>query len=208
MSVLHRQSGKPIRLTQPQQFLATERTIIESAYPGDIIGVFDPGTMGVGDTLCDPKHVVTFADFPVFPPELFARVAPKDSLKRKQFLKGMRQLAQEGAIQIYTQGEGRESFIIGAVGQLQWDVLQYRLQNEYNVTVELIPLPYSVARWALNATPEDLTGLGTSMIVYDNKQRPVILLANEWQTNWLTERNPGVTFVASPPIVTVDQEEK
>ena len=164
--------------------------------------------MGVGDTLCDPKHVVTFADFPVFPPELFARVAPKDSLKRKQFLKGMRQLAQEGAIQIYTQGEGRESFIIGAVGQLQWDVLQYRLQNEYNVTVELVPLPYSVARWALNATPEDLTGLGTSMIVYDSKQRPVILLANEWQTNWLTERNPGVTFVASPPIVTVDQEEK
>lgn len=208
MSVLHRQSGKTIRLTQPQQFLATERTIIESAYPSDIIGVFDPGTMGVGDTLCDPKHVVTFADFPVFPPELFARVAPKDSLKRKQFLKGMHQLAQEGAIQIYTQGEGRESFIIGAVGQLQWDVLQYRLQNEYNVTVELIPLPYSVARWALNATPEDLTGLGTSMIVYDSKQRPVILLANEWQTNWLTERNPGVTFVASPPIVTVDQEEK
>ncbi|MCI5836272.1 MAG: peptide chain release factor 3 [Veillonellaceae bacterium] len=206
MSVLHRQTGKTIRLSQPQQFLATERTIIEAAYPGDIIGVFDPGTMGVGDTLCTAKHPVTFADFPVFPPELFARVSPKDSLKRKQFLKGMSQLAQEGAIQIYTQGEGRESFVIGAVGQLQWEVLQYRLQNEYNVTVELTPLPYSVARWVLRAEPESLTGLGTSMIVFDNRERPVILLANEWQTNWLCERNPGIEFVASPPLQHTDEE--
>ncbi len=202
MSVLHRQSGKMIRLTQPQQFLATERTIVEDAYPGDIIGVFDPGAMGVGDTLCDPKEIVTFEDFPVFPPELFARVSAKDSLKRKQFLKGMRQLAQEGAVQVYTQGEGRESFVIGAVGQLQWEVLEYRMQNEYNVKVELTTLPYSVARWVLNATPEELTGLGSAMIVQDNRDRPVVLIANEWQTNWLRERNPGVDFVASPPIET------
>lgn len=206
MSVLHRQSGKSVRLSQPQQFLATERTIIEDAYPGDIIGVFDPGTMGVGDTLCNEKHPVTYSDFPVFPPELFARVSAKDSLKRKQFLKGMTQLAQEGAVQIYTQGDGRESFIIGAVGQLQWEVLQYRLQNEYNVTVELTPLPYTVARWVLNTTPDKLTGLGTSMIVYDNRNRPVILLANEWQTNWLYERNPDAKFVASPPVETVVAE--
>jgi len=203
MSVIHRQSGKTIRLAQPQQFLATERTIIDTAFPGDIIGVFDPGTMGVGDTLCDAKNLVTFADFPVFPPELFARVSPKDSMKRKQFLKGMNQLAQEGAIQVYTQGEGRESFIIGAVGRLQWEVLEYRLQNEYNVTVELTPLPYSVARWVLNAQPADLTGLGTSLAIYDSRHRPVILLANDWQANWLVERNPNVTFVASPPL-TVD----
>ncbi|MBP9624909.1 MAG: peptide chain release factor 3, partial [Veillonella sp.] len=103
MSVLHRQSGKMIRLSQPQQFLATERTIIDEAYPGDIIGVFDAGTMGVGDTLCDPKHQVTFGDFPVFPPEFFARVSPKDTMKRKQFQKGMTQLAQEGAVQIFEQ---------------------------------------------------------------------------------------------------------
>lgn len=201
MTVLHRQSDKTVRLSQPQQFLATERTIIEEAYPGDIIGVFDPGTMGVGDTLCDPKERLTFADFPVFPPELFARVSPKDSMKRKQFLKGMTQLAQEGAVQVYSQGEGRESFIIGAVGQLQWEVLEYRLLNEYNVKIELTPLPYTVARWILNAQPEQLTGLGTSMIVYDHRERPVVLLANEWQTNWLLERNPDIQFVASPPLI-------
>ena len=87
MTVNHRQSGKTIRLMQPQQFLATERTIIDDAYPGDIIGVFDNGTMGVGDTLYTGKKKVTFADFPVFPPELFARIRAKDTMKRKQFLK-------------------------------------------------------------------------------------------------------------------------
>lgn len=206
MSVVHRQSGKTIRLAQPQQFLATERTIINDAFPGDIIGVFDPGTMGVGDTLCDAKQLVTFADFPVFPPELFARVTPKDSMKRKQFLKGMSQLAQEGAIQVYTQGEGRESFIIGAVGRLQWEVLEYRLKNEYNVLVELTPLPYSVARWILNARPSDLTGLGSSLVIYDNRNRPVILIANEWQANWLAERNPDIRLVISPPLTVSSQD--
>ncbi|MDU2181648.1 MAG: GTP-binding protein, partial [Veillonella sp.] len=112
MSVLHRQSNKTIRLSQPQQFLATERTIVEDAYPGDIIGVFDAGTMGVGDTLCAQKHKVTFGDFPVFPPEFFARVSPKDTMKRKQFQKGMTQLAQEGAVQIFEQPGALDSFVV------------------------------------------------------------------------------------------------
>lgn len=86
---------------QPQQFMAEERKIVEDAYPGDIIGIFDNGTLGVGDTLYEGKKKVTFSDFPTFPPELFARIRAKDSMKRKQFLKGMTQLAQEGAVQIY-----------------------------------------------------------------------------------------------------------
>lgn len=87
-----------LRLSQPQQFLATERQTVEKAYPGDIIGLFDTGELGVGDTVCEKKHPVTFIDFPVFPPELFARLSPESSMKRKQFLNGVSQLAQEGAI--------------------------------------------------------------------------------------------------------------
>lgn len=143
MTVTHRQSGKTLRLMQPQQFLATERTIVEDAYPGDIIGVFDNGTMGVGDTLYSGKKKVTFKDFPTFPPELFARIRAKDSMKRKQFLKGMTQLAQEGAVQIYENLGSMESYIVGAVGQLQFEVLEYRLKHEYGVDLEMNRLPYT-----------------------------------------------------------------
>lgn len=199
MTVLHRQSGKTVRLSQPQQFLATERTIIDEAYPGDIIGVFDPGTMGVGDTLCDPRHEVTFGDFPVFPPEFFARVQPKDTMKRKQFIKGMSQLAQEGAVQIFEQPHSLESYIVGAVGMLQFEVLQYRLQNEYGVELLHNSLPYSVARWVDNdVDPSSLKGLDNALVVKDNRERTVILISNEWQMGWVGERNPGVTFRETP----------
>ena len=199
MSVSHRQSGKVIRLSQPQQFLATERTIIDDAYPGDIIGVFDPEVMGVGDTLYTGDQI-TFADFPVFPPELFARIRAKDSMKRKQFVKGMSQLAQEGAVQIFEQLHSMESYIVGAVGSLQFDVLQYRLQHEYGVELELNSLPYNVARW-LGGTaidPTQLKGIDSAMIVKDSRDRFVLLISNEWQMNWVIERNPAFTFLKTP----------
>ncbi len=199
MTVLHRQSDKPIRLSQPQQFLATERTIVENAYPGDIIGVFDAGTMGVGDTLCASNHKVTFGDFPVFPPEFFARVSPKDSMKRKQFIKGMSQLAQEGAVQIFEQPHSLESYIVGAVGMLQFEVLQYRLKNEYGVDLLHNSLPYSVARWIDGDVKiEDLKGIENAMVVIDNRGRTVLLISNEWQMGWVIERNPDVVFLESP----------
>jgi peptide chain release factor 3 len=208
LTVLHRQSGKMIRLSQPQQFLATERTSVEKAYPGDIIGIFDTGDLGVGDTVCEKKYPVTFSDFPVFPPELFARLSPVSSMKRKQFLRGVGQLAQEGAIQVYSQPYVMESFIIGAVGQLQFEVLKYRLKKEYNVDVQLERLPYTTARWTeSNAKPEDLVGIDNAFVVYDQKKRPVYLLPNEWQAGWLVERNPDIKFLESPPIITVDPEE-
>ena len=201
MSVLHRQSGKTVRLSQPQQFLATERTIIDEAYPGDIIGVFDPGTMGVGDTLCASNHKVTFGDFPVFPPEFFARVTPKDTMKRKQFLKGMTQLAQEGAVQIFEQPHAMDSFIVGAVGMLQFEVLQYRLKNEYGVDLVMNNLPYSVARWVKGDVEiSKLKGLDSAMAVTDNRGRTVILISNEWQMGWVVERNPDITFLETPPL--------
>jgi len=200
MPVYHVQSGKLIKLSQPQQFLAQERTIVDEAYPGDIIGLFDPGTFGVGDTLCQPGKQFRFQDFPVFPPEHFARVQAKDTMKRKQFVKGMTQLAQEGAVQIFRQPYVIESFIVGAVGSLQFDVLEYRLKQEYGVDLLMHHLPYSVARWlegeGLNI--QALKGLDNGMLVEDIKERPLVLISNEWQLNWAKERNPNVEFLASP----------
>lgn len=201
MTVLHKQSGKQVRLSQPQQFLATERTIVEDAFPGDIIGVFDAGTMGVGDTLCTQKHKVTFGDFPVFPPEFFARISPKDTMKRKQFIKGMTQLAQEGAVQIFEQPHSLDSYIVGAVGMLQFEVLEYRLKNEYGVDLVNNTLPYSVARWIDGDVDiKTLKGLDNAMVVKDNRNRTVILISNEWQMGWVQERNPDVTFLNAPKL--------
>ncbi|MFC2341976.1 MAG: peptide chain release factor 3, partial [Selenomonas artemidis] len=143
MSVWHAPSGKLIKLAQPQQFLAQDRQIIDTAYPGDIVGLFDPGVFGIGDTLCDPAHKFKFEDFPVFPPERFARVAAKDTMKRKQFVKGIEQLTQEGAIQLFEQvGAGLDSYIVGTVGTLQFEVLEYRLKNEYNVDITMQMQPF------------------------------------------------------------------
>ena len=203
MTVYHLQSGKPVKLAQPQQFMAQERTIVEQAYPGDIIGVFGPGIFGIGDSLSDPKLKIQFEDFPVFPPEIFARVQPKDSLKRKQFEKGVLQLSQEGAVQVFNQKQvGLESFIVGVVGQLQLEVLEYRLQNEYNAQLLMNQLPYTVARWVVAESPEQLDrlkGLDNGMLVYDKKDRPVILVSNEWALNWILERNKGLAFLSVPP---------
>lgn len=202
MTVYHKQSGKPVKLAQPQQFLAQERTIVETAWPGDIIGLFDPGIFGIGDSLSDERLKLTFEDFPVFPPEIFARVQPKDSLKRKQFEKGILQLSQEGAIQIFRQKHvGLESFIVGVVGQLQLEVLEYRLKNEYNAQLVMTQLPFTVARWVCADDPaaiENLRGLDNGMLVYDKKDRPVILVNNEWALNWILQRNEGLEFLAVP----------
>jgi peptide chain release factor 3 len=200
MPVHHVQSGKIIKLSQPQQFLAQERTIVDEAFPGDIIGLFDPGTFGVGDTLCQPGKQFRFQDFPVFPPEHFARVQAKDTMKRKQFVKGMTQLAQEGAVQIFRQPYVIESFIVGAVGSLQFDVLEYRLKQEYGVDLLMHHLPYSVARWleGEGLDLKTLKGLDNGMLVEDIKERPLVLISNEWQLNWARERNPNVEFLASP----------
>ena len=148
MEVRHVRQNKLIRLAQPQQFMAQERNLIEEAFAGDIIGIFDPGIFRIGDTLVQGSRQFRFEDIPVFPPENFARVAPKDSMKRKQFLKGIDQLAEEGAIQVYKQPDiGTETFIIGVVGVLQLDVLEYRLKAEYGVEIRLTGLNYRHARW-------------------------------------------------------------
>jgi peptide chain release factor 3 len=201
MTVYHTQSGKPVKLAQPQQFLAQERTIIDEAYPGDIIGLFDPGIFGIGDTLCQEGFNFTFQDFPVFPPEQFARVQAKDTMKRKQFVKGMTQLTQEGAVQVFRQPDyGVESFVIGVVGSLQFEVLEYRLKHEYGVDILMNRLQYSVARWLSgeNIDIKSMKNMDAGLLVQDIKDRPVALISNEWQLRWVMERNPEIEFLIVP----------
>jgi len=201
MSVYHVESGKTVKLTQPQQLMAQERTIIDEAYPGDILGLFDPGIFGIGDTLCKQGDNFKFEDFPVFPPEMFARVQPKDTMKRKQFIKGITQLTQEGAVQVFRQPDSAvESFIIGVVGNLQFEVLDYRLKNEYGVELIIDRLPFSVARWMVGEKLEKkyLKGMDSCLFIRDKEDRPVTLFNNEWGFNWAEKQNPEVQFFAVP----------
>jgi peptide chain release factor 3 len=201
MSVKHMRLNKKIQLAQPQQFMAQDRSIIESAYAGDIIGLFDPGHFRIGDTLTDPSLSFRFEDIPVFPPEHFARVMPKDSMKRKQFLKGLEQLSEEGAVQLYKQpGIGTETYVVGVVGVLQFEVLEYRLLNEYGVELNRQNLNYRHARWpmlrdsALPPDPKKLTLTSTSMVVLDRDDIPVVLFESEWAIDWALSRNAGLRF--------------
>ena len=199
MEVRHSRTGKKVRLAQPQQFMAQDRNIVEEAYPGDIIGVFDPGTFGIGDTLSAGNREIRFEDIPTFPPEVFARVAPADSMKRKPFLKGVEQLTQEGAIQLYKQPDiGTETYIVGVVGQLQFEVLEYRLQAEYGVAIRRTDLPYRHARWIVSEGKgpmpdlDRLTLTSTSMLVLDRHENPVVLFESEWAIQWVLDRNKGL----------------
>ncbi len=202
MNVYHLQGGKTIKLAQPQQFMAQEREMVEEAYPGDIIGLFDPGIFGIGDTLCDEGKKLKFADFPTFPPEQFARVQAKDTMKRKQFTKGITQLTQEGAVQLFRQYDiGVESYIIGAVGTLQFEVMEHRLRNEYGVEIDLQKLPFSMVRWIQGKNPDGsgLKDLQGDLLLTDRWERPVALFRSDWSLRWVAEKNPGIEFLATPP---------
>ena len=195
MEVLHVQGGKKIKLAQPQQLMAQEREIIEKAYAGDIIGVFDPGIFSIGDTLCAPGRKFTFGGIPTFAPEHFCRVRQLDSLKRKQFVKGTTQIAQEGAIQIFHEPlTGMEEVIVGVVGTLQFEGFEYRLKNEYNVDIRMEGLPYQYIRWIENeeVDPKKLDLSSDTKVVQDFRDRYLLLFTDEWNIRWATDRNPGL----------------
>ena len=196
MEVNHVQGGRKVKLSQPQQLMADERKIIEEAYAGDIIGVFDPGIFSIGDTLELSNKKFAFEGIPTFAPEHFARVRQIDTMKRKQFIKGINQIAQEGAIQIFQEyNTGMEEIIVGVVGVLQFDVLKYRLESEYNVEIRLETLPYEYIRWIGNPTEVDLDRIvGTSDMkkIKDLKDRPLLLFVNEWSIGMVLDRNKGL----------------
>ena len=194
--VKHVQGNKVMRLLQPQQLMASDRKILEEAYAGDIIGVFDPGIFSIGDTVCAPSENIKYKGIPTFAPEHFARVRQIDTMKRKQFVKGITQIAQEGAIQIFQEiSTGMEEIIVGVVGVLQFEVLKYRLENEYNVDIRMEPLPYEHIRWIVNPETIDVSKIsGTSDMkkIQDLKGNPLLLFINAWSVNMTKERNPGL----------------
>ena len=193
----HVQGGKALRLAQPQQLMAQERAIIDEAYAGDIIGVFDPGIYSIGDTICAKDKHVRFEGIPTFAPEHFARVRQVDTMKRDQFVKGISQIAQEGAIQIFQEyNTGMEEIITGVVGMLQFDVLKFRLKSEYNVDIILETLPYEHIRWIVNKDIDPMKIVGTTDMkrIRDLKGNPLLLFINPWSVGMVLDRNEGLVL--------------
>ena len=194
--VYHVQGGKKMRLSQPQQLMAQEREIVSEAYAGDIIGVFDPGIFSIGDTICTPGKSFHFARIPTFAPEHFCRVSPKDTMKRKQFIKGTEQIAQEGAIQIFkVPNSGMEEVIIGVVGTLQLDVFRYRMDSEYGVELRMTNLPSETLRFSTAAGVSDLKDLNLSSdaeLLEDYRGHSLLVFASLWSIDFIKKRNPGL----------------
>ncbi len=167
--------------------MAQERNTVEEAFPGDIIGIINPGLFAIGDTI-SVTGGFNFKPLPQFQPEIFARIRPTDVGKRKTFDKGMWQMAQEGTVQIMRSLNDQES-LIAAVGQLQFDVLQYRLRNEYKVETLLDPLPYTCSAW-LEGDPTTFKPPSASMIVKDHRDRVVVLFGDQLMKTIARDRNP------------------
>ena len=197
MDAFHVQGDKKVRLSQPQQMMASERKMIDKAYAGDIIGIFDPGIFSIGDTITTSPKKFAYEGIPTFAPEHFARVRQVNTMKRKQFIKGINEIAQEGAIQIFQEfNTGMEEVIVGVVGTLQFDVLIYRLEHEYNVEIRLEKLPYEYIRWIENTEIdlENLRGTSDMKKIKDLKGRPLLLFINSWSVGMTLERNEGLVL--------------
>ena len=188
-------TGKDMKIAQSTMLMANQRENVEEAIAGDVIGIYDTGNYQIGDTLTTSKEPLFFEPLPTFPPELFALVTPRDTMKAKQFQKGVTQLAQEGAIQVY-RNEYNE-VVAGAVGQLQFEVFQYRLENEYNAKIRMDRLDYSLARWVKTEDPEGLKSLldSRTMLVFDRFERPLILFANQFTLNYFSEKHPDIELI-------------
>ena len=197
MEAFHVQEGKNIKLATGTQLMAQDRAIVDEAYAGDIIGLFDPGIFSIGDTLCTGKKKVQFAGIPTFSPEHFARIEQKDTMKRKQFVKGMEQIAQEGAIQIFREvGGGMEEVVVGVVGVLQLEVLEYRLNTEYNVEIRMQQLPFEQLRWVQNDPDtynlRDLDLTSDTKAVEDMKGNRLLLFTSDWAVRWAETHNESL----------------
>ncbi len=199
MEAFHMQGGKKMKLATGTSLMADDRAIVDEAYAGDIVGLFDPGIFSIGDTICAGKDRVQFPEIPMFAPEMFARISQVNTLKRKQFVKGMEELAQEGAVQVFrVPGFGMESVIVGVVGVLQFEVLEQRLKTEYNVEVRREALPYREVRWVANEPGQiDVDKLNLTrdtLRVEDMRGRKLLLFTTPWNVNWAVDHNPDLVM--------------
>lgn len=195
MKVFHPRLGRELRLSYASSFMARDRDTVEEAYPGDIVGIVDTGNFQIGDTITEGKKLV-FDDLPRFSPEVFGRLLIKDPLKRKQMQKAIRELSEEGAVQIFIDPVvGDQDPVIGVVGELQFDVLLFRLNDEYKLEVKLERAAYGVARWPRDKNGQPAKEIkGSQRTFLDHKQQPVILLNQEWDLRWLEKENPDLEF--------------
>lgn len=191
MTVNLPRTGKPIKLSQSTQFLADDRSTVNEAVSGDIIGVYDTGTYQIGDTLVQGKKNFQYEKLPQFTPELFVRVTAKNVMKQKHFQKGILQLVQEGAIQYYK--TRTEDVILGAVGQLQFEVFEHRMKNEYNVDVKMESVGSKIARWIENEEDvKDTMSSQRSMLVKDRHGQMVFLFENDFAMRWFQDKHPEI----------------
>ncbi len=188
MLVNHVRTGKQIRLSQPQQFLAQNRNITEQAYPGDIIGLYDPGILKIGDTLTEGA-AFQYKRLPRFSPEIFARVSAKTALKYKQFNKGLLQLAEEGAVQVFNT-LGSEHSILGAIGELQFEVFKFRLKAEYGADVQMERLSYTMLRWIKGLSAKEVPDTLHTMTVKDREGNLYLLFNSEFWYKMALEKMP------------------
>ncbi len=189
MLVRHNRVGKQVRLSRPHSLLADERNTLEQAFPGDVIGVMNPGNLAIGDTLTVGAEF-EFKPLPQFQPELVARIQPTDMKNRKSLDKGIEQLVLEGAVQILHDWNNTGGFpYVAAVGRLQFDVLQYRLKEEYGVTANLTPMPYTASAW-LKGDPETFRLPSSALLARDRLDRPMVLFSSEWEKQYAAKQNP------------------
>ncbi len=191
-----------MRLSRPQKLFAQERESVELAYPGDVIGLNNPGMFSIGDTIYIGQRL-EYDGIPCFSPELFAYLKNPNPSKFKQFQKGVSELQEEGAVQImYSTDDLKRDPILAAVGQLQFEVVQFRLRSEYGVETTLDPLSYSVARWVLGGW-EALNRVGrlfNTATVKDLRDRPVLLFRNEWNVQQVQSDHPNLELSAVAPL--------
>ncbi|NEP50829.1 MAG: peptide chain release factor 3 [Moorea sp. SIO3C2] len=207
MTVSHARTGKTVRLSRPQKLFAQDRESIDVAYAGDVIGLNNPGVFAIGDTIYNGKKL-EYEGIPCFSPELFAYLKNPNPSKFKQFQKGVKELREEGAVQImYSVDESKRDPILAAVGQLQFEVVQFRLRNEYGVETRLDMLPYSVARWVAGGWEalEKAGRLFNTVTVKDNWGRPVLLFKNQWNLQQVAGDHPKLELQSSAPVVSGSQ---
>ena len=191
MDVTLARGDKAMKLTNSTSFMAEDRETVTKAVAGDIIGLYDTGTFQIGDTIYSGKEGVEFKDLPQFTPEIFMKVDPKNVMKQKSFHKGLEQLVQEGAIQLYKTYLGND-YIVGAVGQLQFEVLEHRMKHEYNSDIEMQPIGSRIARWIDPDQLDEKMSSSRNMLVKDRFDQPLFLFENEFAMRWFSDKYPDV----------------